>query len=250
MCNGRWLMRDRALLTLDERELRDAARDAAARVDAFLSSREVSVLQKLVAVGGAVEQESFEVQVKARVPSRERVMAVIQGDDVTVVRSSHYHQYDTYWSFADPDQGWLRYREDEFLDEAGDVTGARSRLTLTGRTREDHFGAVLLSRSRYYAPATHSTRFYREYFRPATERIVEKDRRRWLLAYRGVEFYVHLDRLLEPPHDGYFIEVKSRTWSRRDARDKAAVITDLLALFGTSPDDTISDGYAELAGGI
>ncbi len=72
MCNGRWLMRDRALLTLDERELREAAREAATRVDAFLGSREVSVLQKLVAVGGAVEQESFEVQVKARVAVRRR----------------------------------------------------------------------------------------------------------------------------------------------------------------------------------
>jgi hypothetical protein len=40
--------------------------------------------------------------------------------------------------------------------------------------------------------------------------------------------------------------VKSRTWSRRDARDKAAVITELLALFGANPDDTISDGYVEL----
>src|SRR4051812_41749339 len=72
MCNGRWLMRGRALLTLDERELQDAARALATRVDAFLSSREVSVLQKLVAVGGAVEQESFEVQVKARIASPER----------------------------------------------------------------------------------------------------------------------------------------------------------------------------------
>ncbi len=250
MCNGRWLMRNRALLTLDEQELREAARGEAARVDVFLTSREVSVLQKLVAVGGAVEQESFEVQVKARVPSADQVMAVIGGEQVTVVRSSHYHQYDTYWSFEDPEQGWLRYREDEFLDAAGAVTGARSRLTLTGRTREDRFGAVLLSRSRYYAPATHSTRFYREYFRPAAERIVEKDRRRWLVAYRGVEFYVHLDRLVTPAHAGYFIEVKSRTWSRRDARDKAAVIADLLSLFGTSQDDTISDGYADLAGHI
>ena len=247
MCNGRWLMRDRALLTLDEEALRAASRGEARRVDAFLTTREVSVLQKLVAVGGAVEQESFEVQVKARVPSADQVLAVIAGEHVTVVRSSHYHQYDTYWSFEDPDQGWLRYREDEFLDEAGEVTGARSRLTLTGRTREDHFGAVLLSRSRYYAPATHSTRFYREYFRPAAERIVEKDRRRWLVAFRGVEFYVHLDRLTIPAHEGYFVEVKSRTWSRRDARDKAAVIADLLALFGTRPDDTISDGYADLA---
>ena len=43
--------------------------------------------------------------------------------------------------------------------------------------------------------------------------------------------------------------MKSRTWSRRDARDKAAVITELLALFGASPDDTLSDGYVELVAG-
>ena len=125
------------------------------------------------------------------------MLAVLAGDELTVIRSSRYHQHDTYWSFDDPDQGRLRYREDEFLDEAGEVTGARSRLTLTGRTREDRFGAVLLFRSRYLAPAAHSARFYREYFRPAAEHVVEKERRRWLVAYRGVEFYVHLDRLLD-----------------------------------------------------
>ena len=247
MCNGRWLMRDRALLTLDERELQAAAREAARRVDVFLTSREVSVLQKLVAVGGAIEQESFEVQVKARVPSEAPVLAVLASKQVTIVKSSRYHQYDTYWSFDDPDQGWLRFREDEFLDENGTVTGARARLTLTGRTREEEFGAVLLSRSRYLAPATHSARFYREYFRPAAEHVVEKDRRRWLLVYRGVEFYLHLDRLINPPHEGYFVEIKSRTWSRRDAQDKAAVINELMALFGTTPDDTISDGYVTFA---
>jgi 5-methylthioadenosine/S-adenosylhomocysteine deaminase len=249
MCNGRWLMRDRRLLTLDEQELGREARERATRIDRFLGSREVSVLQKLVAIGGAVEQESFEIQVKARVPSAERVLAVIAGDELTIVHASRYHQFDTYWSFDDPEQGRLRYREDEFLDAAGNVTGERSRLTLTGRTREEAFGAVLLSRSRYLAPAAHSARFYREYFRPAAEHVVEKERRRWLVAYRGVEFYVHLDRLMNPATDGYFVEVKSRTWSRRDARDKAAVIPELLALFGTSPDDTISDGYVELAAG-
>jgi 5-methylthioadenosine/S-adenosylhomocysteine deaminase len=249
MCNGVWLMRDRALLTLDERELRDAARSQARHVDLFLTGREVSVLQKLVAVGGAVEQESFEVQVKARVASDAAVLAVIAGKQVTIVRSSHYHQYDTYWSFEDPEQGWLRFREDEFLDKDGNVTGARSRLTLTGRTREEEFGAVLLFRSRYFAPATQSPRFYREYFRPTAEHVVEKDRRRWLLVYRGVEFYLHVDRLITPARDGCFIEIKSRTWSRRDAEDKATVINELLALFGARPDDTLTDGYVQLAAG-
>ena len=132
MCNGRWLMRDRTLLTLDEQELRVAAHEAAKRVDAFLTSREVSVLQKLVAVGGAIEQESFEVQVKARVAAEAPILAALASKQVTIVKSSRYHQYDTYWSFDDPEQGWLRFREDEFLDESGKVTGARSRLTLTG----------------------------------------------------------------------------------------------------------------------
>jgi 5-methylthioadenosine/S-adenosylhomocysteine deaminase len=246
MCNGRWLMRNRQLTTLDEAGLKAAALDAARRVDAFLNSREVSVLQKLVAVGGAVEEESFEVQVKARVAGESQVLSVLESDDVTIVRSSHYHQFDTYWSFGDPGEGWLRYREDEIFDTAGALVTARSRLTLTGRTREEAFGNVMLSRSRYYAPATHSVRFYREYFRPASERVVEKDRRRWLVVFRGVEFYVHLDRLTKPPADGFFVEVKSRTWSRRDARDKAAVSAEFLALLGAKPDDTISDGYVDL----
>ncbi|MGH7215520.1 MAG: amidohydrolase family protein, partial [Tepidisphaeraceae bacterium] len=247
MCNGRWLMRDRALLTLDERALAREAHERAKRIDTFLGSREVSVLRKLVAVGGAVEQESFEVQVKAHLSTAEQVLAVLSGDDLTVIRSSRYRQHDIYWSFDDPDQGRLRYREDDFLDESGNVTGERSRLTLTGRTRDDRFGAVLLSRSRYLAPAAHSARFYREYFRPSAEHVVDKERRRWLVAYRGVEFYVHLDRLLHPTADGHFLELKSRTWSQRDARDKAAIITELLAMFGASPDETISDGYVELA---
>ena len=110
-------------------------------------------------------------------------------------------------------------------------------------------GGVLLFHSRYLAPATHSARFYREYFSPAAEHVIEKERRRWLIAYRGVEFHVHLDRLINPARDGYFLEIKSRTWSRRDAVDKADIITRLLELFGAHPDDSLPDGYVELATG-
>ena len=246
MCDGRWLMRDRRLLTLSEDDLKLAARDVARRIDAFLMRREQSVLQKVIAIGGASEQESFEVQVKARLSSPDTVLDAIAGDEITVIRSAHYHQYDTYFFFDDTAQGRLRYREDEFLDAQDKVTGARARLTLTGPSREAAFGSVLLFRSRFFAPATHSRRFYREYFNPTEERDVEKDRRRWLVAYHGVQFYVHLDRLLSPPAGEYFVEVKSRTWSRRDAQDKAAIITELLERFGARPDDTIEEDYVEL----
>ena len=245
MCNGAWLMRNRQLLTLDERALADAAKEYATRIDAFLITREESVLKKLVAIGGAVETESFEVQVKARLASGDPVFAALATKDITVIRSAHYHQYDSYFSFAEPGQGRLRYREDEFLDEKGTATNVRARLTLTGEAREAQFGSVLLSRSRYLAPATHSRRFYREYFRPAGEREVEKERRRWQVVYRGVEFYVHLDRLMAPAREGFFLEVKSRTWSRRDAEDKAAIIMDLLKVLGASPQDVYAEDYVD-----
>jgi 5-methylthioadenosine/S-adenosylhomocysteine deaminase len=246
LCDGRWLMRGGQLQTLDAPELQRAAADVARRIDAFLVRREQSVLQKLIAIGGAAEQESYEIQVKARLASEESVWRGLESEEIAIIRAVHYHQYDTYFFFDDPDQGRLRYREDEFLDDKNQVVTARARLTLTGPSREEAFGSVLLFRSRYFAPAQQSTRFYREYFKPAREREVEKDRRRWLVAYRGVQFYVHLDRLVNPAVSGWFLEVKSRTWSRRDARDKAAVITALLAHLGARPEDAVEADYVEL----
>ncbi len=246
MCDGRWLMRDRRLLTLDEQSLQVDARDMARRIDVFLIQREQSVLQKLIAIGGAAEQESFEVQVKARLSSPDAALRALASDAITVIRAVHYHQYDTYFFFDDPAEGSLRYREDEFLDDQDQVLSARARLTLTGPSREAAFGSVLLFRSRFFAPATHSPRFYREYFKPARERDVEKDRRRWLVAFRGVQFYVHVDHLVSPHAGAYFLEVKSRTWSRRDAQDKAAIITELLELLGARADEAIEEGYVAL----
>ena len=54
------------------------------------------------------------------------------------------------------------------------------------------------------------------------------------------------DRLLNPASDGCFIEVKSRTWSRRDAQDKAAVIAELLDRLGAGQEATIEDDYVDL----
>ena len=39
--------------------------------------------------------------------------------------------------------------------------------------------------------------------------------------------------------------MKSRTWSRRDAEDKAAVIMDLLKVLGASPQDVYAEDYVD-----
>ncbi|MBN2147753.1 MAG: amidohydrolase family protein [Anaerolineales bacterium] len=246
MVDGRWLMRDRQLLTLDEAEMAAQTADYARRIDAFLIEREQSILSKLIAIGGATEGESFEVQVKIRLTDAKPILQSIQQPGIDLLYHRHYHEYDTYFSFSDPKQGYLRYREDEFVDANDQVTNVRYRLTLIGPVREGAFPSdVLLSRSRFIAPATHSLRFYREYFKPSQETIVQKDRLRWRVLFQGTEFYINLDQVLDPPL-GYFLEVKSRTWSRRDAEHKALVAQELIRFLGASPEKAEVRDYVEI----
>jgi 5-methylthioadenosine/S-adenosylhomocysteine deaminase len=247
MVNGKWLMRSGQLTTLQEAHLLAQAREYAHRIDYFLAQREQSVLSKLIAIGGAAEAENFEVQAKARLADPTPALAAIQDPQIEILHTRHYHEYDTYFSFNDPAQGYLRYREDEFIDDAkGQVTNVRYRLTLLGPAREGHFPSdVLLSRSRFIAPATHSLRFYREYFKPSSETYIEKDRRRWRVLFQGVEFYINIDQVSQPDL-GLFLEVKSRTWSRRDAEHKARLVNELLQHLGVSQQATLAQDYIEI----
>lgn len=245
MVNGQWLMRDRNLLTLEEEPLMKKANEYAKKIDAFLIEREQSVLSKLIAIGGAMEVESYEIQAKVRIDDPAPVIDVINNSEIEILHHRHYHEFDTYFQFDEPELGQLRYREDEYMDASGEVETIRYRLTLIGPESERRFeGDVLLSRSRYLAPATHSLRFYREYFNPKGEVFIEKDRLRWRILFRGIEFYINLDRV-DKPALGTFLEVKSRTWSRRDAENKAKLVGELISFLQVSPVDTVAMDYIE-----
>jgi 5-methylthioadenosine/S-adenosylhomocysteine deaminase len=247
MVNGKWLMRDRELLTLDEESMLQAAAEYAKRIDSFLINREGSVLSKLIAIGGARQEESYEVQVKVRLPDPGPVLEKINSGDFEIVRTAHYLEYDTYFSFEDPSDGRLRYREDEFIDDEGNVFNIRYRLTLTGPAAEHEYpDSVLLSRSRFIAPAQHSARFYHEYFNPTGEIEINKDRLRWLVRYQGVELFVNIDQILKPALEGCFLEIKSRTWSRRDAELKAEKISELLRELGVDDAEPVPQEYPDL----
>jgi 5-methylthioadenosine/S-adenosylhomocysteine deaminase len=246
MVNGKWLMRNHELLTLDEQDLLKQARQVAQKIDAFLIVREKSILSKLIALGGSMEQESFEVQVKVKVTEPDQLVQNMKRPEIEINAYKHYIQYDEYYMFDDPSQGRLRFREDDLINEKGDVENVRSRLTLLGQKREGEIGHdVLLSRSRFLAPAVHTARFYREYFKPAQEITIEKDRLRWHIKYKETEFFINLDHMKQPDM-GYFLEVKSRTWSRKDADLKADLVNELLNLLGVGNAETVTQDYIEI----
>ncbi len=106
---------------------------------------------------------------------------------------------------------------------------------------------MLLSHSRFIAPADRPLRFYREYFQARQECEISKDRLRWHVLYKGILFYVNVDKMTDPALPHQYIEIKSRTWSASDAEYKAALMSEILnEILGVSPDARVKTEYVEL----
>jgi 5-methylthioadenosine/S-adenosylhomocysteine deaminase len=105
MVNGKWLLKEHELLTMNEKELMLSAAKYAEKIDTFLQEREQSVLSKLVAIGGALQEESFEVQAKVRINDPEPILSAINNPEIEILHTRHYHEYDTYFLFTDKNQG-------------------------------------------------------------------------------------------------------------------------------------------------
>jgi len=245
MVNGRWLMRDRALLTVSQEEVMSEVQRVADRVSSFLVQRERSLLDKLVTLGELEQREIFEVTVKAHIEDEERLIAALDHPDVVIVKPSVRNQYDTYFYFDDETSGRIRYREDYVLED-DEVAESLYTLTLVGPAKErEYANSVVLSRFAYTSRADRSLRFYKEYFQPQRVIGLEKRRCRFRIKYQGMDLAVNLDRLTKPAQDGPFLEIKSRTWSKRDAERKAERIGALLAFLGISPEDVVKREYAD-----
>lgn len=247
--HGKLLMKNRELLTIDEEKLQEQAAEYAKRIGKFLGEIEENAIHKLVAVAVDVERaESFEIQMKAKIADTSIVEELFSHEDAEVLRAVHYRQYDTYFLFDDPQPSRIRYREDDRITLDGSVEGVRMRLTYTTAEKEQVLeDAVVLSHSRFIAPASHPLRFYEEYFQASKQRKLQKERRRWRVLYKGVLFFVNVDKLVEPKlDDTFYIEIKTRTWSLSDAKNKAVFIREMMAVLGIDMSEVIRGDYLEM----
>lgn len=248
LVDGRFLLRDRTLLTLDESQIIAQAQAIAERIDAFLANREANLLDKVLAIGGVQPTEIFEVQVKAHVgkDGTEQVNALLSHPDITVTKASERIQYDTYFLFHNGERGRIRIREDHRTDPGARLEPKYTITLMAEAYRGEYPSAILLSRARYTARADHSLRFYREYFQPAREIELEKRRKRWRIVYKGEDFALNLDTLVGQNNPGPYLEIKSRTWSRKDADERAQLIGELIALCGLNEQALVKQEYIEM----
>jgi 5-methylthioadenosine/S-adenosylhomocysteine deaminase len=248
LVDGRWLMRERQLLTIDEQDVLRRAQVIADQVNAFLAEREVNLLDKILAIGGVHQDELFEVQAKAQIDEAtlQRIEALLNRADITISKASERKQYDTYFTWNDRAKGRIRLREDHRVDPGARVD-PKYTITLTAPAeRAEYPSAVRLGYARYTSLADRTLRFYREYFQPDHVIEIEKQRRRWRIVYKGEDFALNVDTLAGQRDPGPYLEIKSRTWSRKDADTKAALISELLALLEIEERALVKQEYVEL----
>ena len=220
-----------------------------------LLEQEQRILRKLAALGELEQKESFELQAKARLADplgvRAALQALSRGNEIykplRLIKYSLRHEHDLYFFFEQPEENRLRLRKTHFNKGQGDASTTVSELVLLGPAQEFSLGkATLLTRLRFAMPSLHPPNFYREYFNPAREQEVEKERSSWRVIFEGVELEINLDRLLKPEL-GYFIEVKRTTWNRQVAEETAPQIGKLLHLLEVSAVDVRQRAYVEWA---
>lgn len=248
LVDGRFLMRDRQLLTIDEQRVLEQSQAIADRINAFLANREQNLLDKILAIGGIEPTEIFEVQVKARLKENnvECIYALLEHPDVTVVKPSERTQYDTYFLFDDVERGRIRIREDHRLDPGARVDPKYTITLMAEAQRGEYPSAIVLSRARYTARADRTLRFYREYFQPDRVVELEKRRKRWRILYKGWDFAINMDTIVSGGDPGPFLEIKCRTWSSKDAEMRAALIGELLDLCAVDEPALVKQEYIEM----
>ncbi|EFO81516.1 amidohydrolase [Oscillochloris trichoides DG-6] len=246
LVDGRVLVRNQDLVSLDERDILHRSQQIAARIDTFLARRERNLLAKILAIGGVQQDEIFEIQVKARLDAEAAavVARLINAPGVQITKASERTQYDTYFLFANGER--IRIREDHRSDPGARPQPKYTITLIAPGERGELPSAIVLSRARYTAAADHTVRFYREYFQPDQIAEREKRRRRWRILYKEHDFAINFDNFGRDSAPELYLEIKSRTWSRRDAEHRAEIIGELLAIAGISEDALLKQEYIDL----
>jgi len=74
---------------------------------------------------------------------------------------------------------------------------------------------------------------------------IEKDRKRYLVSYKDTEFFINVDSFIVPDL-GTYLEIKSRTWSRKDAENKSELALELMKILNLHNKPTITRDYIDL----
>lgn len=211
-----------------------------------LSEDGVSVLDALNSLSEIKFTPAFEVQIKmlAETPQIYKIIEEIEG----VIKKKQVRQTDHYFTpnVSVKGKSYLRLRSEMPLSSFSLRTLPEHSLTWTSITnRRNYDNLWIISRQKEEIDVRYpAIIFYLDFLGAKIHKKIVKKRVQMEIPDKQVT--INIDEIEEPKQDGIFIEVKTSAWNNDEARDKTAVIQEIIKDIGMGSLTSIDQTYYEL----
>lgn len=249
--NGKQVMRDGRILTIDKEGVIAKCRSLAAEINEYKREPE-RIASKLIRLGDVDVEPTYEMQIKfefEHVPAA--VFEVLAQEAIAISDVQTVKQRDIYFEPKNK-QGEhedLRLREEQAVSEnlnAGPVGKPQYTLTSTVGTVIDEGDIAIMRRKRMDTKVEPTIAFFMNYFGVKKEKEIEKIRRKAKCVYKGVNISINLDNFIKPAISRSYAEVKSSAWTEKEASMYRDIMKDFIKILGFEREKQIKQAYYEM----
>ena len=247
--NGKLVMRDRAILTIDKAEVMAKCRSLAEEINEYRREPE-SISSKLMRLGGADVQPTYEMQIKFEFEHVPAVLEVLKRKAIAISDIQRVKQHDIYFKpKSGEEHGYLRLREEQVVPEPekGEPIGKpQYTLTSAAGTVIDEGDIAIMRRRKMDAKVEPTIAFFMNYFGVEVEKEIEKRRHNVECVYNGVKISINIDNFIKPAISMRYVEVKSRAWTEKEASRYRDVMKEFIRVLGFESAKQIEQPYYEM----
>ncbi len=244
--NGKEVMRDRAIMTIDKEMVMLKCRSIAKEINEYRREPE-RVASKLIKLGAVDVEPTYEMQIKFKFEEEPAVFEVLKRGAIAVSDVQTVKQRDIYFKQKLEERGYLRLREEQAVSEQDEPAGKpKYTLTSTAGTVIDEKGITIMRRRRMDTRVEPTIAFFMDYFGVKKDKEIEKIRRKLKCIYKGVHISINIDRFIKPAISVRYVEVKSSAWTRKEANRQRDIMNEFIGVLGFEHEKQIKQSYYEM----
>ena len=247
--NGKQVMRDRAILTIDKEMVMAKCRSIAGGINEYRREPE-RIPSKLIRLGDVDVEPTYELQIKFEFEHAPAVFEILKREAIAISDVQTVKQRDIYFEPKNKqEQGYLRLREEQAVSEnlkAEPIGKPQYTLTSTAGTVIDEGDIAIMHRKRMDTKVEPTIAFFMDYFGVEKEKEIEKIRHKAKCIYKGVTISINLDNFIKPAISRSYAEVKSSAWTEKEAGMYRGIMKDFIKVLGFESEKQIKKAYYEM----
>jgi 5-methylthioadenosine/S-adenosylhomocysteine deaminase len=248
--NGKQVMRDRAILTIEKEVVMAKCRSIAKEINDYKREPE-SVTSKLIRHGDVNMQPTYELQIKFEfVQNAPAVFEVLKREKIAISDVKTVKQRDIYFTQKQKrEHEYLRFREEQVVSEnlnAEPIGKPQYTLTSTIGTVIDEGDIAIMRRERMDTRVEPTIAFFMDEFGVEKEKELVKIRTKAKCVYNGVHISINIDIFSKPAISRSYVEVKSSAWTEKEASRDRDILNDFIRVLGFENEKQIKQTFYEM----